>query len=414
MPPPGALDPAHRRSSPRAILVTAALVVVVALAALAGRWVPDTAAGVTDFVEYRAAATLLLAGENPYDPAKLLPLQKAVGWPFDTADMMWNPPWALPVVLPVGWLPWGSGLLAWGALQLGVVVLSAGLLWRLYGGPNRLLLVAAALAVVFVPTFFLVRLGQISGLLLLGLAGFAAAVRAGRPGLAGAAAALTAIKPHLFLPFAVLLLCDAFVSRATRTAVLVGAAVLAACAAVPLAWNPGVWGQYIETVRAPSSEYHHAPSDWSPPTVPAKLRDAVGGGLAVQFAPSVLATAALVGYWAFRRSRGGWDWPRELPAVTLLSVLTTGYGAWGFDLVVLLLPVVQSAAWLAGGANPRLVLWSAAAYLAFNAAAFVGLIPVLWWAPAVAVGYVAVALLTRPSGRTGPDSASPGSPRTPS
>jgi hypothetical protein len=378
----------------------------VVAAGLAGRWVPDSAAGVTDFVEYGAAARLLAAGENPYDGSKLLPLQKEVGWPFDKADMLWNPPWAFPLVLPAGWLPWGSGLLAWGALQLAAMLLSAGLLWQLYGGPDRLLWVAAAVAVVFVPTFFLVRLGQISGLLLLGLAGFAAAMRAGRPGLAGAAAALTAIKPHLFLPFSVLLACDAFVGRATRKAVLVGAAVLVACTVFPMAWNPDVWRQYVEVVRAPSDEYHHAPSDWRPPTLPAELRRAVGGGLAVQFAPSVVATVALVGYWWTRRR--DWDWSRELPTVVLLSVLTTGYGAWGFDLVVLLLPVVQAAAWLADGSNPRLALWSAAGYLAFNAAAFVGIVPVLWWAPVVVLGYLAVALLTRPSWNTGPAPASPG------
>jgi hypothetical protein len=388
-------------ASPRIAAWAALLVALVVAAALAGRWVPDSAAGVTDFVEYRAAATLLLAGEDPYDPAKLHPIQKAVGWPFEKADMMWNPPWVFPVVLPTGLLPWGSGLLAWGVLQLGVVLLSAGLVWRVSGGPDRLLWVALAVAVVFVPTFFLVRLGQVSGLLLLGLAGFAAAMRAGRPGLAGAAAALTAVKPHLFLPFAVLLACDAFVSRATRRAVLVGAAVLGLCAAFPLAWNPDVWRQYFEAVRAPSSAYHHAPSDWKPPTLSAELREATGGGLAVQFAPSVVTTAVLVGYWLVTVRRGRWDWSRELPLVTLVSVLATGYGAWGFDLVILLLPVVQAATWLADGSRPRLALWSAAGFLAFNAAAFVGMVSVLWWAPVVAVGYVALAL-TLPSGRTGP------------
>jgi hypothetical protein len=126
----------------------------------------------------------------------------------------------------------------------------------------------------------------------------------------------------------------------------------------------------------------------------------------VQFAPSVIATAALVGYWWTRRR--DWDWARELPAVVLLSVLTTGYGAWGFDLVVLLLPVVQAAAWLANGSSPRLALWSAAGYLAFNAAAFADLIPALWWAPVVAVGYLAVTLFTQPSWNTGPAPACPG------
>src|SRR5687767_6591448 len=98
MPTPGVSDPEPRRSRLQAFPILAALAAFVGVAALAGRWVPDTAAGVTDFVEYRAAATLLLAGENPYDPAKLHPLQKAVGWPFEKADMMWNPPWVFPIV----------------------------------------------------------------------------------------------------------------------------------------------------------------------------------------------------------------------------------------------------------------------------------------------------------------------------
>ncbi len=406
MSPPAPPDPNPRSSGRRVFLVLAIVAALIVAAGVAGRRVPDTAAGVTDYVEYAAAARLLLAGEDPYDGAKLLARERQAGWEQDRADMMWNPPWVFPLVLPAGWVSWGSGLLAWGAAQLAVVVLSAVLAWRVYGGPGRLAWVAVAVAVVFAPTLFLVRLGQISGFLLLGLVGFVAALRAGRPGLAGAAAALTAVKPHLFLPFAVLLACDAVVSRATRTAVLVGAVVLAACAAFPLAWNADVWRQYAAAVRAPSDEFHHAPSDWSPPTLPAKLREAVDGGLAVQFAPSVVATAALVGYWWMRRRE--WDWARELPRVVLVSLLTTGYGAWGFDVVVLLLPVVQAAAWLADGSNPRLALWSAAGYLAFNAAVLAGRLPALWWSPVIAAGYVAVAILTRPSSRTGPGPASPG------
>src|SRR5436190_21596731 len=59
-------------------------------------WPPD------DFVEYWAAAKLTLDGKNPYDPALLLPLQKAAGRDTDEAIMMWNPPWSLTAVLPVG------------------------------------------------------------------------------------------------------------------------------------------------------------------------------------------------------------------------------------------------------------------------------------------------------------------------
>src|SRR5262249_29831273 len=130
-----------RNPWPRAFFVVASLAILVSGAAFAGRWVPDSAAGSPDFVDYRAAARLLLTGENPYDPSKLLPLQKEVGWPFDKADMIWNPPWVFPIVLPTGWLSWSCGLLAWGALQLAVVVLSAVMIWRTYGGAGWRILV---------------------------------------------------------------------------------------------------------------------------------------------------------------------------------------------------------------------------------------------------------------------------------
>ena len=45
-------------------------------------WPPD------DFVEYWAAARLTLDGQNPYDPALLLPPQQAAGRATDEAVMM--------------------------------------------------------------------------------------------------------------------------------------------------------------------------------------------------------------------------------------------------------------------------------------------------------------------------------------
>lgn len=384
---------------PRALPLAALAALFVIAAGFAGRFLPSDAAGKTDFVEYAAAARLLLAGDNPYDASKLLPLQREAGWGDPKADMMWNPPWVFPLVLPTALVPWNPGLAAWVAVQLLAVMASAVLSWRLAGGPGRLLWAAAATALLFAPAFYLYRMGQISGFLLLGLAGFAAGMRAGRPALAGAAAALTAIKPHLLLPFAVLLVCDACVSRATRRAVLVGGGVLALAAAFPMLWNPDVWRQYAEAVRAPGDEFHYAPSDWDPPILAGKIAHEVGGGMAVQMLPSVLATAVLVGYWWTKRR--AWDWSRELPRVVVVAYLTTGYGAWGFDAVVLLLPVVQAAAWLAGSPNGRLRLWAAAAYLLLNAAIFqrldqqLGLQASLAWGPAFAVWYVVVALLTR-------------------
>ena len=43
-----------------------------------------------------------------------------------------------------------------------------------------------------------------------------------------------------------------------------------------------------------------------------------------------------------------WDWKEQLPWLLLVSVLTTAYGGWPFDLVLLLVPVVHVAVRLQG------------------------------------------------------------------
>src|SRR5688572_25535291 len=75
-------------------------------------WPPD------DFVEYWAAAKLTLDGQNPYAAELLLPLQQAAGRDTSEAIMMWNPPWALPVVLPLGLLGAREAQLLWMLLHL--------------------------------------------------------------------------------------------------------------------------------------------------------------------------------------------------------------------------------------------------------------------------------------------------------
>lgn len=366
------------------------------LGAMLGPHLPHAITETSDYTEYASAARLLRAGENPYDWAKLLPIQETHGWTEPQADMMWNPPWVFPVVLPLAWLPWEIGQGFWAAGQLVAVIAACGMTWTLYGGPDRTRGIVLPLTLTFAPMLTMLRLGQIPGFILLGLVGFLVAMRANRPGLAGVAAALTAIKPHLLLPFGVLLLCDSALSPHSRRAVIVGAGVLLLATAFPMFWNPDVWQQWRTAIDAPSDDLHHAPSAWVLPTIGYQLRVAVNGELWIQFLPSVIGTVGLVAYWWQRRR--AWNWERELPIVTLISVLTTGYGAMGFDQVVLLLPVVSAAVVIANHGSERLRMWSLMAYLLVNGAAISLLLPVLWWAPAVAVGYFVIVLggTTRP------------------
>src|SRR6266851_3029337 len=146
-----------------------------------------------DFVEYWAAGRLNAQGENPYDGAELLPLEKEAGretFPVDSsghevAVMMWNPPWTLPVVMPIGLLDARVGQLLWLLLNLGVIVFCADWAWRYYQGPATYRWLAWALALTFIPTFMVLRAGQIGPLILLGIVGFLHFERKERYFLAG-------------------------------------------------------------------------------------------------------------------------------------------------------------------------------------------------------------------------------------
>ena len=392
-------------------LLLGLLAILLGSAFFIGPSLPDRIGGEVDYVGYASAARVLLAGGNPYDPSALAPLQRAAGWQGGSAtakvQMMWNPPWVAPLILPTAWLGWTTGFLIWNTVQLLAVIYSVVLLGRIYGGPAFPLAGLLAISVVFAPTIFLLRLGQISGLMVLGLTGFLAARRAGRPFLAGAALTLLAIKPHLFLPMTILLLFDSFVHRSTRNGIVFGSSMLLIASLIPLIWNSHVWTDYLDAVQAPGSALHYAPSDWRPPILAGWLARAFDGGVILQFAPSVLASCGLIVFWWTRRRK--WDWERELPLVVAVSIVTTGYGAWAFDLVVLLLVVIPVAVTIVHADRPRLRLWATAGFLGLNSLILAGLeprlgiYPVLFWSPAVVVLYFAVrATLMPPSTDTNP------------
>ena len=125
-------------------------------------WPPD------DFIEYWAAARLTLDGENPYDPAKLLPLQKAAGRDTDEAVMMWNPPWSLAIVLPLGLVSAREAQLLWLLANLAAIGYCGDRLWLMLGGNRENRWIGWATALAFLPTLFALQSGQIGPLLLFG------------------------------------------------------------------------------------------------------------------------------------------------------------------------------------------------------------------------------------------------------
>ncbi len=337
-----------------------------------------------DFVEYWAAGRLLLAGDNPYDPERIHELERQAGR-SDEGILMWNPPWALPLVLPFALLSVRTVHLVWLVVNLVLVAGCADLLWRHFGGPASRRVVALLVACTFLPTYFALIAGQISPWLLLGAAGFLVLVRRGHDLAAGAAAVLLAVKPHLAYLFWLALLLWAI--RQRRWRVLAGGTLTGlALTAIAVALDPAVLGQYWHTLT------HQPPAQYRSPTLGTLLRLALGGAAFGWQFLALLPGLAWFAWFLHSRWQEGlaWDWAEVLPLLLLVSVLTTAYGGWPFDLVLLLVPVLHVAA------RVRLRLAALALHVAINACALalllqgVEYLAFIWMTPALLLSYLAL------------------------
>ncbi len=395
---PVAAPPARRVT--RAVLAAASLAAAAILLGnvrLGGLPIPQ------DYYQYWSAGWLVARGENPYDPARMLEVQAAGGMTLPTPVMSWHPPWTLAVALPFGQLSLPTGLLAWSAVQTAAVFAAAELLWWAFGGPVRWRWVAWAVAAGFAPTLYLLKSGQITGLCLLGVAGFLAATRAGRPGWAGVALALTAIKPHMLALFGLAVLLDATRTRATRVTVAVGVTVLLAASLVVFWLDPAILTQYTATVADRDGTNPYRVTDVLSPALAWHLRQAVApGSFTVQLLPLAAGAVVVVAVWLARGRT--WDWRRDAPWLVLGSVLVPPYGSWVYDLVLLVVPVLAAAVWLADPGVPvsaravgaaSLAAVSVGLYAMVNLATQSSDIWVEWVTPAVLAGVLLAGVMTR-------------------
>jgi hypothetical protein len=347
---------------------------------------------VIDLVEYWSAAHLLVRGENPYSPAQMLALERSAGWNRADPLLMWNPPWALPFVAPLGWSSYRITYLLWLGLNLGIIFACANKLWEQYGGSPEKRYLAWILSLTFVPTLVVLGLGQIGPLILAGLTLFLL-WRERRPWLAGAATVLLGIKPQLLYLFWIALLL--WVVRERRWRVLGGAMIAFAVATlVPLFFRHSILTDYVAQFHAarllsnPSPNLGTLLRTWSSPNTNW-----------LQFVPAALG----VGWFAWYLKRVRWDWSCGMPLLLVVSIATTSYG-WVFDHVTLLPAVFEIATWTRwNDARARMVIFP---YVLVNIALAVSIAlhatgtAYAWVAPAWLVVYV-VAVKTRRTSRNG-------------
>lgn len=340
-----------------------------------------------DFLQYYAGGRLLVTGGDPYDADQLLPIQQTAGRPAGMAVMMWNPPWALTLAAPFGQLPPKLAQLVWLAAQMVAVAGCAVALWRLYGGPARLVPVVIVVALVFPPVNYVVTAGQSGGWLLLGVSGLALAGGTGRPWLA-ALAALAAIKPHLFIPVWITLALDATRSPLSRRLLGWGVAAGLTMTLVPLLFDSHVWGNYLRALGRPEDDRHPPLSGWRNPLIGFYVRESIDiSKFWIQMVPTAVLVALTPVYWWTRRHC--WDWPDQLPVLILAGLVAAPYGAWVYDLTVLLVPLAAVTpglvrdGWTARtvGLAAGAVIWCVAGYCFRTGEYFV------WMTPTAIIGY---------------------------
>ncbi len=342
-----------------------------------------------DFVEYWAAGRLNVSGANPYDPEQLFSLQLSWGRQEYGPLMMWTPPWTLVAVMPFGLLEYAWSRTFWFLFQLGIVFACVSWIWRFYAGPRQWIWVAWLVGFSFGPVLHVLRGGQITPLLLLGVVWFLHFQKRQKGWLAGASLALVTVKPQLLYLFCIVLLLWALDRR--QWSVLGGGAIaLLVATALSSITNPALVSQYIYAVSS------FPPVGWMTTTIGSVLRVQMGyDKFWLQLIAPILGMGWLLFYW--QRNRLEWQWSEQMPLLVAVSVVTAIH-AWMFDQTLLLLPLIQVALWMVSGRWS----WSKGVliilYLVVNGMAVLVSLPQLWFwwmAPWFLLWYLAASRLLK-------------------
>jgi hypothetical protein len=271
-----------------------------------------------DFIVYWATGHQLVQHGNPYDPEALNRIERNAGFSGPGSYFMRNTPWALSLAYPLGFFSPTASALPWSLVMLGLLIALVRILWKLFGPAGSHL---DWLGYCFPPALYCVNLGQTSILLLFGLAVFLR-LHKSRPFAAGAALWLCTLKPHLFLPYALVLLLWIFVSRSYR--ILAGSAAAFAVGALITSFvDPASWSQYAYYMRTSVITREFTPC------LGDLLRDRINPSAEwIAFIPAVLG-----GIWAltyFWPRRHAWDWLEHGSPLLLVSLLVAPFG-WIFD-----------------------------------------------------------------------------------
>jgi hypothetical protein len=338
-----------------------------------------------DFVSYWASGQLFVHHQNPYDADAIRHLELAIGFPPEQQVLIVrNPPSALVLVAPLGIVSYRAAAVLWSLLLAACWIVSVRMLWVTQGRPTRRLRVLGyslspgLVPMLFAPALMCVLAGQTGLFALLGLALFLR-LHGSHPFLAGVSLWLCALKPHLFLPFAVALLLWVVVSQSYT--LLAGAVVaLGASAAVALLIDPSAWSQYTQMMRSIGIEREFIPC------LGIALRFAASPRSTwLQYVPA--ATGCVWAAWYYWSRRDRWDWVQHGQLLALVSMVASPY-AWLTDQVLAVAALMWAAYRTSRGSLLALALASSAIEVAMFCNIYMHSAFYLWTAPAWLAWYL--------------------------
>ncbi len=313
------------KRSPWRVFAVALMIAAGACFVAAVEYASTTSAQTTerDFIQYWVIGRQLVNGVNPYDAPAIFALERSAGLTAPEPRISLSPPIVLWPMLPLGLLGTRAGFVAWSLLLLGCLSVINWLLWRLNNRPDNLL---HLFGYAFAPAIVCLMSGQLSIFLLLGIVLFLT-WRESHPLLAGAALLPCALKPHLFLVFAVVLLAWIVYRRAFR--ILFGAlAALIASSAVTLCIDSHAWAQYFDMMN------HTRILQVFIPTYGEALRFLIDrNATGLQFLPAALGSLCALGYFWTRRDR--WQWMDQGLMLLFVSDVCAPYGYFTDECILL-------------------------------------------------------------------------------
>jgi hypothetical protein len=332
----------HQRKIYRILLWILLVISLLVLARLATTLSKPKYFSGDDFMTYWAAGKLNLSGENPYDPLKKEALQIELGdqaTDEDLISIMLNPPWVVTLVMPFGLLNYPISRLAWLLFSIGSILFSTKLLWKLFNGPPKQQWISWIMIIIFTPSILVLKVGQISTLLLLGITLFLYFTDLHKNDwAAGFAIALVALKPQVITIFLLALLFWIIEQRRWKILVSSITSVLLLTLVASI-FNQQIIYQYVAMLKV-----SYIP-DLATPTIGSYLRFFWLGTdkFWLQFLPTIVGIIWFIYYWS--KKHKSWNWLEELPLLLLISMLTASY-SWTYDLVILLPAILQAAIWI--------------------------------------------------------------------